>query len=417
MGVTSKEGEEHKNEIFRRVRKRLYLYVVSSSLSSGLSGPFLGVYAARLGASPVELGLFHSLLNLSANVMQVFWGYMADKIGRYKLVVFIFSLAAALLWAPVIASKTATEYIAFVSLQALVASASGPAWTALLGLVLPHSAMGASLARLSQYASFGSMVSTLAAGMISLAVRNTALEFTLPFALSAVFGVVAAVSVLMVREPSLKRPSPISTGLILRSMRANSDLVRFVALSSLYGASMSVAWPMFTRVAGVELGFGVWELSILTVTSNLSLMVAQQWAGSAVDKYGRRIFIVLGRTLFVVYPVVYALVPGFWTILATNAIMNVVSAFLTTALQAYLLDVTPEDARATYVALYNMALGISFSLGSLAGGFLSSFLDPVLGTWYSTRVVFALSAVLRVVTGLLHLRLREVAWREDLGSG
>ena len=77
-------------EQYEKQKLRVYAVVLASSFSMGLSNPFLGVYAARLGASPLELGFFHSFINFSGNIMQVIWGYIADKVRRYKLIVSLY---------------------------------------------------------------------------------------------------------------------------------------------------------------------------------------------------------------------------------------------------------------------------------------------------------------------------------------
>jgi len=61
-------------ELYEKQKYRVFATVLASSFSMGLSNPFLGVYAARLGASPIELGFFHSFINFSGNIMQVIWG-------------------------------------------------------------------------------------------------------------------------------------------------------------------------------------------------------------------------------------------------------------------------------------------------------------------------------------------------------
>ncbi len=393
-------------EQYERQKLRVYAVVLASSFSMGLSNPFLGVYAARLGASPLELGFFHSFINFSGNIMQVIWGYIADKVRRYKLIVALSMAVSALMWLLILSTDEPMQFVIFVSIQSLFSSAAAPSWMALLGLLVPVDRMGAVLSRINQFSTLGSLAATMLAGAISQLFRGGIQEFHVPFYLSMFTGVAAAIFALTISQPKIRAARKLSLS-VIRLSALNRDFKALLALSSAYGIAMSMAWPLFTEVVGNEMKLGVYEISILTIASNVTSLITQNWAGEFVDRYGKKIFIIIGRTSFCLYPIIYGFAPRFEAILVTNIALNVISAFLVVALQAYILKVTPEDVRATYVALLNMSMGLCFSLGSLMGGIAANYLIPIIGRWAAIRLLFVIAAVARFFVGVLHSKLRE----------
>ncbi len=393
-------------ELYEKQKYRVFATVLASSFSMGLSNPFLGVYAARLGASPIELGFFHSFINFSGNIMQVIWGYIADKVRRYKLIVALSMSVSALMWIFILSTNEPMQFIVFVSIQSFFGSAAAPSWTALLGLLVPVDKMGAVLARINQFSTLGSLAATMLAGVVSQFFRGSTQEFHIPFYLSMITGLTAAIFALTITQPRVRAAQKLSLS-VIRLSSLNKDFKTLLALSSAYGIAMSIAWPLFTEVVGNEMKLGVYEISILTIASNVTSLITQNWAGEFVDRYGKKIFIIIGRTSFCLYPIIYGFAPRFEAILVTNIALNVISAFLAVALQAYILKVTPEDVRATYVALLNMSTGLCFSLGSLIGGTAANYLIPIIGRWTAIRLLFVVAAVARFFVGVLHFKLRE----------
>jgi MFS family permease len=113
-----------------------------NSLGLGMVNPFIGVYAVELGASSSEMGWLQSLASLSNNVMQVFWGKLSDRFGKRIPFIVLGGLIIAGLWVPMMFVATPSQLIILIAVQALLGSMATPAWTALIGDLVPSLKLG-----------------------------------------------------------------------------------------------------------------------------------------------------------------------------------------------------------------------------------------------------------------------------------
>ncbi|RLE99259.1 MAG: hypothetical protein DRJ57_02560 [Thermoprotei archaeon] len=379
----------------------IYIRAFAASASIGMSAPFAGLYVAKLGASSLQLGMLHSLSNLASTVLQPIWGYLADRVRCKKYLVFAGGLTGSIALMLVTAVKDARWAIVLLTARALAASLTQPAWTALLGAILPPAMVGSVVARLNQWASVGSLAATLASGAASraLGVRGVG-EFVIPLTLAGAAGVVAAVSVLPLREgEAAAERRPLRE--VARMVVSDAEYMRFVALSFGYGAFMSMAWPAFTYSTAIEAGFGVFEQAVRTVVGSVVGIATQQFLRGRIDRYDKYRLLGLGRTMLAVYPLVFAAAPSFWPILAVTVVGEVFVQVSMTAIAALLLELPPKGLVGSYTAVYNLLTGLAFSLGSALGGLVMEFASPCLGLPLSVDMVFLTSAVGRIVFGVL----------------
>ncbi|MEM3609187.1 MAG: MFS transporter, partial [Candidatus Bathyarchaeia archaeon] len=163
---------EKENEIEENL-KYLYTRSVVNSLGSGMVNPFMGAYAVELGASSSEMGWFQSSINLSTNVMQIFWGRLSDKLKRRSPFIILGGIIIATLWIPMIFITNATQLIVLLAVQALLGSMATPAWTALLGDLVPPIKLGRINATINLWVSVGSLVATMISGVILVTIGGT----------------------------------------------------------------------------------------------------------------------------------------------------------------------------------------------------------------------------------------------------
>src|SRR4030042_3846897 len=135
----------------------LYARSVVNQLGLGMVNPFVGAYAVDLGASPSLMGWFQSSSNIANNVLQVFWGRLSDSTRRRIPFVTLGTVALSLLWVPMMFVTDATQLILILSVQALVGSMATPAWTALIGDLVPSMKLGGANASINLWASVGAV--------------------------------------------------------------------------------------------------------------------------------------------------------------------------------------------------------------------------------------------------------------------
>jgi len=79
-------------------------------------------------------------------------------------------------WMPMMFVTNASQLILLLVIQALLGSMATPAWTALIGDMVPSFKLGRTNATINLWASFGSLIATLSSGIIMISVGGTIQE-------------------------------------------------------------------------------------------------------------------------------------------------------------------------------------------------------------------------------------------------
>jgi len=388
--------------------KPIYLATLMSAVSTGMGGPYIAVYAAKLGATVAQLGLLHSLLNLFSNFLQPLWGFLSDRFQKRKNMIIVSWSLASFTWLIMLIPKDPSRYLLLASLQALFNSIASPAWIGLIGLLIPVSHTGFIMAYLSFLTSLGSLTATLVSGILpSILTLQGLRSYYLAFILAFLTGVISAVLIYPIREPKAKS-SKVDFKASFLSAFSNDAFSTFVKIALIDGFFLSLPWPLFTLVIANELRLRILEVALLSVVSGSSLTLIQQFLGWLIDEKGRKPFILLSKGALIFFPLLYAFVPNFDLILAFTGLLNALVALGRPATLAYLLDITPLDQRGIYSSIYNMLMGLGLFFGSLTGGFMVSACSNFLGSWLATRFGFLMASLGRLIVLILYFKyLRE----------
>jgi len=392
--------------------KPLYARSLLGSFGTGAAGPFMDVYAIRLGASSSDMGWFQSVIHLSSNVFQVPWGKLTDRVGRKVPFLVVGGLISAVLWLPMLFVLSAKQLILLMAIQAIIGSMTIPAWAALIGKMASVSTRGVATASINLWATIGSLCSTLLSGYIMITLSGGVHQiFFIPFLIAAFCGIVASFMSLLIRE----RPRPIKKGGsaifgildVAKQIKQAPDFSRYCLLTVVVEFFLSLSWPLFSITRIRILGLSLFEIALLQVTVMLFTVVFQLWSGKLVDRVGRKPLILASRIPLIFVPITYAFAPNVYYLLLIHGIIGVCQAFWNTASLAYLLDVTHESHRGSFVAFYNLTIGITAFAGSLTSGYLSEYLGLIFGIALSLQIVYVISAIGRGIGALAYTSLRE----------
>lgn len=392
----------------------LFVRSVVNSLGLGMVNPFLGAYAVELGASSSEMGWFQSLTNLSNNVMQVFWGKLSDRLGKRILFIVLGSLIVSVLWIPMMFVTNATQLIFLIAIQALLGSMATPAWTALIGDLVPSFRLGRASAAINLWASVGTLVATLVSGIIMVNVGATLQEmFFIPFTVAAICGFISSFVMLSAKERRNNKNSSSKKEFlpemleVFRHVRKSPDFMRYSIAGSVFTFSMSIIWPLFSITLIRVLDASMLEIALLSVIQTATTIIFQSRIGRLADTLGRKPLLVLFRFSLVTVPITYAFAPNVYVLMGVSAFWGISLAMGQASMTAYLLDVTPEEHRGSFTAFYNLTMGVTSFLGSLVGGYLSDYMIGLFGLTLGLQIVYMISMVGRGVGAATYLTLRE----------
>lgn len=398
--------------------KPLYARSVVYSLSGGMVNPFMAAYAVELGASPSLMGWFQSSTNIANNLMQPFWGRLSDRLKRRIPFIVFGGLILSALWVPIIFVTNATQLIIILTIQALVGSMATPTWTALIGDLVPSFKLGRANASINLWASVGTVITTLASGILMISIGGTLQQiFFIPLIVATVSGVASSLVMLKIKEKkngeklNLKESLTSDIFDILKYARKTPSFVKYCYVAGTFEFFMSIAWPLFSITQVKILHATMLQIALLSVVQSIITIAFQGWAGRLADAVGRRPLMVFFRFSLITVPLAYALLPDINTLIVVGVFWGFAQALGSASVTACLLDVTPQEYRGSFAAIFNLILGIVTFFGSLIGGYLSDYTVSLFGLVAGLQIVYLISIIGRAIGATLHLTLEETLKR------
>jgi MFS family permease len=237
--------------------------------------------------------------------------------------------------------------------------------------------------------------------------------FFVPLVFAVICGVISSLVMLSVKERKSSEKlnfkgrftSDISG--ILKHAREMPEFVKFCYVNGLFEFFMSMAWPLIAITQISVLDASMLQLALLSVVQTMITIVFQGWAGRLADSVGRKPLLLFFRFSLITVPIAYALAPSIETLIIVGAFWGVSMAVGQASLTAYLIDVSKEEYRGSFIALYNLTIGVTTFFGSLLGGYLSSYTINLFGLVLGLQIVYLISTVGRSFSAMVFLTLKE----------
>jgi len=380
----------------------LYWDIFWYGVLAGSTIAFLSVYAARLGATSLQIGLLTAgpaMTNLIISLPAGRWLERRQLIG----VTFLSSV-----WQRV-------GYLALIILPWLL-PANGQVW-ALQLTVLLISVPGTLLA-IAFNAMFAELVPSEWRGQV-VGRRNALLAFSIIFtsllcgwlldriAFPLNYQVVFALGVLGAALSSYHlsrlRPALTLPPLARRAGGRGKPMLRLDLLRGSFGPLLAVYLlfytfqnipiPLFPLAWVRELHLSDGAISLGNALFYLAMLLASTRVGQLSARWGHRRMLVLGALFYGSYPLFTGLAQDaklFWVASLTG---GVAWALANAGLLNRLMERVPPDDLPAHMALHNLALNLGLLGGSLIG--------PALGDGLGLRQALLLSAGLRLLGGVL----------------
>lgn len=372
--------------------------------SDTLNNRYNNLLVTVAGATVNQMGVLRGGKSLFGNLTQLLFGQLADRYGKKKLIAlgqFLNTIAiSALLF-----TETPERLILWVFISSFSVSIATPSWSSLLGDYSDDSNRGMVIGKINSITQLGSVVAMLIAFAISFGQieATTRKSFTPVFVLSAFSSIVGGILVLFVNE---KAPQGTYLQLDLRRLFLDNKLTRYLSLNFLYGIGMSTAWPLFPFIITSKLGMTVWQVASLALCGSMISTLAQRHLGRFMDRAGRKPIIVMSRVVMAIAPVAYAFSSRWYHVTVAEMILGVGMAAWMSSESTYIIDLAPEDLRATYLACSTAAFGVATFFGSYLGGYL---VDKILSQsgYIGINQGLYISSILRFLVGIAYLAIAE----------
>ncbi|WP_101295534.1 MFS transporter [Halegenticoccus soli] len=345
--------------------------------STSIVVPLLPLYAERLGAGPILLGLVFALPTAVSALLSAPAGYVGDRLARKPLIV----------------AGTALSAVGVVGL----AFVSDPRWLLAfravdgVGSAMRTATTTAYLGDLADDGSRGSVMGAYQTlGMLSVAL-GPALGGTIVGAstLSAPFlvlgGLTALGSLALLRLPGTERTGNASNSEAIRSLSASDLRLRAAATPTVLALAVSAAVsavgtdalnPLLAPLLRATVGAGPSYVSFAWGCLGIGLALFVPVGGSLADRGGRKRGLVVGKALWAAVAV--GLVVGGHPLAppALLALGGVASALSGPALGALRYETAPSGSEGAFVGLYGSLGAAGATAGPLLGAVAADAFAP-----------------------------------------
>lgn len=409
--------------------QHLYWDVFWFGVLQGSAIAFLSIYAARIGATALQVGLLTSgpaVINLLASLPAGRW-MEGRRMTRVAFLTSLWNRAGYLLLIPlpwlVPAAVQVWALPAIVVLMAIPGTALAIAFNAMFADVVAPEWRAHVVGRRSALLAVSSTVTSLVCGQL-LDLVAAPLNYQWVFAIGAVgaalscyyLGRIQAPASLpprvgrplldMVGHGAADRPGealPQRAGLRFLTRGGARSLLRVDLLRGPFGLVMAAYLAFYTfQYTSIPLMPVYWVRNLGLTNGEISIGNAMFWATLLVtslrlswltERLGHRRLLVIGALFFGQYPALNALANDAGLYYLASAIGGVVWGLTGAGLVNRLMERVPENDRPGHMALHNLALNLGILLGSFVGPWLGEALD--------LRAALYVAAILRLVGGLL----------------
>ncbi|MEO6939411.1 MAG: MFS transporter [Candidatus Kapaibacterium sp.] len=372
-----------------RVEKRNFTLGVSNGVLYNLGTYFISrstiipSFLATITASSALIGIVSQFESIGWYLPQLFAAafvvHRSRKMPMYRLSVVLRGLAFFGMAATAFFCRDhkllLVVFILTYGLFTFSSGIGGVVFTELLAKAIPHRRRGRFLGlRLS----FGALLSaTLGATTITLLLSAAPfpLNFAHIFLVGAVITTTGLVFMALMREPRTdnlpeKRRMSGQLKMGLTILQQDKRFATFVTARMLLG-SWTIGVPFLILFAQSHLGFRTGDLGIFITAECVGLIISNFFWERIADRRNTKLVLLITASLAIALPLcllafqAFTLPPILFTVIfATSAAID---AGMTIGGLGYLIEIAPEDERATYIGVHNSLLALPSLLTALAG--------------------------------------------------
>ncbi|HHW17366.1 MAG TPA: MFS transporter [Firmicutes bacterium] len=397
----------------RNIRINVYHGIVSI-ISVNLAAPFIGIFAVKLGASNFEVGLLSSGPALVSLLSMIPGGKFIDRrpdqkriLGRLIFLQRLFYLFIATI--PFFTSDSrAPLLVAAVALMNMPASIANVGWQAFISRIVPPARRAEAFASRNRLMNLVGTLVVLLTGRI-IDVVGFPLGYQIVFAAAFVVALVEIWVFNHIDDSTAKSygPADILTpdkapkGVLasivddIRQIFRQGPFKRYLLASAVFYFAWQTPWPLFTLYQVKVLGANNLWVSLLNLANTGGSLVGYGFWVRMMNKHGNLKTLFMSSIWIFIVPLVYGFSHSLTTVAVFNLLTGAIFSGVNLALFNALLEVTPEETKATYIAYYTTAVNGSAILAPMAG---VALLDTLGFFW-----AFMVCAALRIAGSLTFL--------------
>ena len=352
----------------RRLLPVLGLTVFSSNLGNGIIAPLLPLYAEKLGASGVWLGVIFSGVSIASAILMPFTGRLSDKRGRKLLLAAglcgLTLTSFAYVWADSIARLIIVRFV-----QGAASAMVLPIAQAYVGDITPQGEEGKWMGIFN-----ATFITGFGAGPLLGGVVADHFGINAAFYIMGCLNLVSFLGVVIFLPEIIQRRK--SAGQFSFKGITASNVTRGI-FSFQVGASanrgiMTAFIPVFASAyIGLSSSY-IGSLLTITIVANSFLQVP---SGNLADRFNRRNMIILGSLGVAVSMLLTPVANSFWWLLAFMSVGSIFDAVATPPAMAAIIQEGRKYGMGVATSISSMGGGLGMGLAPIFAGFIVDTFD------------------------------------------
>src|SRR3989338_61160 len=302
-----------------KVNKSLKYSVLDGSFFSVMTGfceNYISLFAIKvLNATNAQIGLLSSLPRLISSIFQLATIKVTNKVGSRKKVIVASALMQALMWLPIIIIPFFVKdfsiyyFILFVTLYFFFGSFGSPAWSSMMGDLVPENERGKYFGMRNRITGLVAFISVFGGGFLLSRISRVDifLAFTILFLIACIARLVSVYFLNRMHEPKYEakeEESYFSVWDFIKGMRTR-NFSKFVLWRCLMAFAVSISGPFFAVYMLRDLKLDFMTYTLIISASSIASFFAMAYWGKYIDRYGnKKIFTIAGFLI--------PIIPLFW---------------------------------------------------------------------------------------------------------
>jgi len=366
--------------MIKKVFPILALSIFSSMLGVGIIAPLLPLYAEKLGATGVWLGIIFAGFSISRAVFMPIIGRFSDRYGRKLFLViglFAYSVTSlGYIWAGDVYQLTLIRLI-----QGAAAGMIIPIAQAYVGDISPEGKEGTWMGYFNTAFFTGFGIGPLMGGALTD-------HFGMDIAFYSMGGLnLLAFLVTILFLPGIKQGKTLPPSRLSFKKMSTSSMVKglfsYRLSFSLGRAAFSCFLPILTAM---YMGLTPTLIGILLTINIVLMSLLQLYSGGIADRFNRRTLIISGSLISFSFLALVPLMHNFWQLVGLCILGAFGGAISMPAASALTVDEGRKFGMGATMAVFAVAMSIGMAIGPILGGVIADYLN-VNSVFYFAAVI------------------------------
>jgi len=384
------------------------------NIAGAMTWPFYALYVLQLGGGHADIGFISALGAVTRIVPTLFGGYLADALGRKKILYSMSFLLAATELLLAFAPNHRWLYI-IVVVEALAGGLRDPSFMSIIADSTNPDNRALSMSLFQVVPPLFGLLSPFAMGLLMdsrgvVVAMRYAYMFTFLMATVASFLRYRYIEETLTTGKEVQKDPMETVKEIFRGFRETfralpAQLWLFLSIDFIFTFAWAVTEPYFVAYATEVVMLTGAQWGLVAMGATLIRTTVKPMSALASDRYGRIRFILVCMFLWPAGFLLFVNSAGFQALLVARILIAFAGSLGDPAWEALFVDYQPKEHRGRFSAIASISWSLIWGAGNVVGGLI--YQDV------SKRMIFDLSAGLLIIGAVIALiKIREPDHRE-----